>query len=46
MSLIYCCHALEYFDRHMVIEVLKKWHKALEQGAALRLAVPNFEAAK
>jgi len=43
IDLIYCCHALEYFDRHEVIDVLKEWHRVLKKGGILRLSVPDFE---
>jgi len=45
VDLIYCCHALEYFDRQEVQErVLPEWHRVLKHGGVLRLAVPDFEA--
>lgn len=44
VDLIYCSHALEYFDRDKAREVLKEWHRVLAPGGVLRLAVPNFEA--
>ncbi|RLA80157.1 MAG: methyltransferase [Epsilonproteobacteria bacterium] len=44
IDLIYCCHALEYFDRHQVVLVLKEWFRVLKKGGILRLAVPDFEA--
>ena len=44
VSLIYCSHALEYFDRNQAKYVLKEWHRVLEPGGTLRLAVPDFEA--
>lgn len=43
-DLIYCSHALEYFDRLEAVRVLKEWHRVLKSGATLRLAVPDFEA--
>lgn len=43
IDLIYCCHALEYFDRFEVINVLKEWYRVLKKGGILRLAVPDFE---
>jgi len=43
VDLIYCCHALEYFDREEVKEVLKEWCRVLKRGGILRLAVPDFE---
>lgn len=44
VELIYCCHALEYFDRVEVRAVLAEWHRALQSGGTLRLAVPDFKA--
>lgn len=44
VDLIYCCHALEYFDRKEVKAVLKEWYRVLRPKGVLRLAVPNFEA--
>jgi predicted SAM-dependent methyltransferase len=44
VDLIYCCHALEYYDRVEVVEVLKEWNRILRLGGILRLAVPDFEA--
>lgn len=42
VSLIYCSHALEYFDRDEAVNVLKEWKRVLKAGGVLRLAVPNF----
>ncbi len=44
LELIYCSHALEYFDREKAREVLKEWWRVLEPGGILRLAVPDFQA--
>jgi len=45
IDLIYCCHALEYFDRQEAQQkVLPEWHRVLRYGGILRLAVPDFEA--
>ena len=44
VDLIYCSHALEYFDRDQARRVLKEWYRVLVPGGLLRLAVPNFEA--
>lgn len=43
-ELIYCCHALEYFDRAQALEVLREWRRVLEPGGVLRMAVPDFGA--
>lgn len=44
VDLIYCCHALEYFDRFEAYVALREWHRVLKNGGVLRLAVPDFEA--
>jgi ubiquinone/menaquinone biosynthesis C-methylase UbiE len=43
-SLVYCSHALEYFDRDEARRVLAEWHRVLAPGGVLRLAVPDFAA--
>lgn len=43
-SLVYCSHALEYFDRDEARKVLAEWHRVLAPGGVLRLAVPDFAA--
>ena len=43
VDLIYCCHALEYFDRQEVKRVLAEWFRVLKNGGILRIAVPDFE---
>lgn len=40
---IYCCHALEYFDRTMGNIALKEWFRILKPDSILRIAVPDFE---
>jgi predicted SAM-dependent methyltransferase len=42
VSILYCSHGLEYFDREEVIPVLKEWYRVLVPGGILRLAVPDF----
>jgi predicted SAM-dependent methyltransferase len=44
VDLIYCSHALEYFDRYEAVKVLSEWHRVLRKGGTLRIAVPDFEA--
>ena len=44
VDLIYCCHALEYFDREESRKVLKEWHRVLKPEGILQIAVPDFEA--
>jgi predicted SAM-dependent methyltransferase len=43
-DLIYVCHALEYFDRVEVLDVLREWRRVLRPGGVLRVAVPDFAA--
>lgn len=43
VDVIYCCHALEYFDRYEAKDALIEWHRILKSGGILRLAVPDFE---
>lgn len=43
-SLVYASHVIEYFDRDMVVKVLKEWFRVLRPGGIIRLAVPDFEA--
>lgn len=42
-ELIYCSHCFEYFDRFKAVSVLKEWHRVLQPGGMLRLAVPDFD---
>jgi len=44
VDLIYCSHALEYFDRQEASKAMKEWHRVLKQNGILRVAVPDFEA--
>ena len=44
VELIYCSHALEYFDRFEAKRVLSEWLRTLAPGGEIRLAVPNFSA--
>ncbi len=44
VDLIYCSHALEYFDRIEALLVLAEWYRVLRKGGLMRLAVPDFEA--
>jgi len=43
-ELIYSSHALTYFDRGEAERVLREWHRVLQHGGLLRLAVPDFDA--
>lgn len=43
VSLIYCCHVLEHFDRHSYKNVLKLWTNKLIEGGILRLSVPDLD---
>ncbi|HAH04387.1 TPA: methyltransferase [Candidatus Komeilibacteria bacterium] len=42
-ELIYASHVLEYFADEDAPQVLREWHRVLQPGATLRLAVPDFE---
>ena len=44
IELIYCSHALEYFDREGAVKCLAEWRRVLKSGGILRLAVPDFAA--
>ncbi len=44
VELIYASHVLEYFSDVEAISVLQEWHRVLQPGGILRLAVPDFEA--
>jgi predicted SAM-dependent methyltransferase len=44
VDLIYCSHALQYFDRIEAFQVLKEWYCVLKENGVLRVAIPNFEA--
>ncbi len=44
VDLIYCSHALEYYDRQEAPRILTEWHRVLRRGGTLRVAVPDFEA--
>lgn len=40
---IYGSHVLEHFEYHKTLAVLKEWHRVLEPGGKLYVAVPDFE---
>jgi SAM-dependent methyltransferase len=44
VDLIYCSHALPYFDRVEALDVVKEWRRVLKPGSVLRLSVPDFAA--
>lgn len=44
VDLIYCSHALEYFDNDEASRCLAEWRRVLKCGGVLRLSVPNFDA--
>lgn len=44
VSLIYCSHAFEYFDRDEAVRALCEWRRVLMPRGILRLAVPDFPA--
>lgn len=43
-ELIYACHILEHFNRHLIMSALTHWKDLLIPGGILRLSVPNFDA--
>lgn len=42
---IYASHVIEHFEYHKTAAVLKEWHRVLEPGGKLYIAVPDFERA-
>ena len=42
VDLIYCSHAIQYFDRFEIILILKEWKRTLKPTGILRLGVPDF----
>ena len=42
IDLIYTCHVLEHFRRKDVGRVLREWHRVLQPGGTMRIAVPDF----
>jgi predicted SAM-dependent methyltransferase len=43
-ELIYACHVLEHFNRHLILAALTHWRNLLNTGGTLRLSVPDFAA--
>ena len=43
VSEIYSSHVLEHFPHTKTVEVLKEWHRVLEPGGILYVAVPDFK---
>lgn len=41
-SLIYACHILEHFHRHVTLSIISHWRELLMKGGVLRVAVPDF----
>ena len=39
---IYASHILEHFSLNKTLDVLKEWHRVLEPGGKLYVAVPDF----
>lgn len=39
---IYCCHALDHFDRYNYQRVLSRWHELLAPGSELWVSVVDF----
>lgn len=44
VSEIYACHILEHVERKDLVNVLKEWHRVLNNDGIIRIAVPDFEA--
>jgi len=44
VDLIYCSHALQYFDREEAAEILEEWRRVLRPSGVLRLSVTDFKA--
>jgi SAM-dependent methyltransferase len=42
VSEIYASHCLEHFPHPQTMKVLKEWHRVLEKGGILYVAVPDF----
>lgn len=42
-DLIYCSHAIGYFDREKIKDLLKEWKRVLKPNGILRLATPDFD---
>lgn len=42
-DLIYCSHAIGYFDREGIVPILAEWRRVLKTGGTLRLATPDFD---
>jgi len=40
---IYASHALEYYDRFQVNDVLAEWNRILAPGGTIYITVPNLE---
>lgn len=40
---VYASHVLEHFPRSLVLEALKEWHRVLEPGGRIYIAVPDFD---
>lgn len=43
VDLIYCCHAIGYFNKVEIHDVFNGWRNKLKQGGILRIAIPDFE---
>lgn len=44
VDLIYCCHALTYYDREGIQKVLHEWLRVLKPGGIARISVTDFSA--
>ena len=43
VSEIYASHILEHFSHLRTVDILKEWHRVLEDGGILKLSVPDFD---
>lgn len=44
VDLIYCCHALTYYDRYEIPNIMKEWCRVLKPGGIARISVTDFRA--
>lgn len=42
-ELIYCSHAIGYFDREGIVPILAELKRVLKKGGTLRLSTPDFD---
>ena len=44
VDLIYCSHAISYFDPSEVVYIFKHWRRLLKKRGVLRIATPDLQA--